>query len=120
MVSEPAVRGAGLLAASGRRQIWAAGRTLHYTRVTRESSARAAETVGGLAATIPSVVVEVLVEEGQRVDRGEKLLLLESMKMILPIQAPHEGIVESIDCAEGDSVAPGRPLLRLVDVETET
>ena len=64
-----------------------------------------------LAATIPAVVSQILVNEGDSVNEGETLILLESMKMVIPIQAPHDGTVTGIHCTPGEAVEPGVPLL---------
>jgi len=66
-----------------------------------------------LSAPMPATVVRVLVSPGQAVTRGMPLVLLEAMKMELPLRAPHDGVVESIGCADGDLVQPGVPLVRL-------
>lgn len=50
---------------------------------------------------------------GDTVEAGDKLILLESMKMVIPIHAPHDGRVAKILCAPGDSVAAGVPLLEI-------
>lgn len=94
------------------RQLWVNGSNLDYTRV-RPQAAGTEATTGSLASSIPAVVSEVLVSVGDQVQAGDKLVLLESMKMILPIQAPHDGTVEAIHCAPGDAVRPGVPLLAL-------
>lgn len=94
------------------RQLWVNGSNLDYTRV-RPQAARAEAASGSLASSIPAVVSELLVAVGDRVQAGDKLILLESMKMILPIQAPHDGTVEAIHCAPGEAVRPGVPLLAL-------
>lgn len=97
------------------RQVWLAGRTLRYQRLVAGAPAgRRGGDEGGLSATIPAVVVDVLVTEGDRVATGDKLILLESMKMVLPIVAPHAGTVRALHCAKGDAVAPG---LALVDLD---
>lgn len=93
------------------RQVWLDGRTWAYDRV--EDHARRADTAGGLSATIPAVVLEVLVAPGDIVAEGDKLLLLESMKMVMPIVAPHAGTVSAVHCQAGDSVAPGTALVEL-------
>jgi urea carboxylase len=54
-----------------------------------------------------------LVAVGDQVRAGDKLVLLESMKMILPIQAPYDGAVTAINCAPGEAVQPGVPLITL-------
>jgi biotin carboxyl carrier protein len=94
------------------RQLWVNGSNLDYRRV-RPEAARAPAGDGSLASSIPAVVSEVLVAVGDQVEAGEKLILLESMKMILPIQAPHAGTVAAIHCAPGEAVQPGVPLLAL-------
>ena len=67
-----------------------------------------------LSASIPAVVSEILVKAGQEVKIGDKLILLESMKMILPIQAPWAGTVTAINCVPGQAVQPG---VQLVEIE---
>jgi 3-methylcrotonyl-CoA carboxylase alpha subunit len=62
---------------------------------------------------MPATVVRVLVSPGQAVTRGTPLILLEAMKMELPLRAPADGIVESLACADGDLVQPGVPLVRM-------
>lgn len=96
------------------RQVWLAGRTLGYRRLLAGApmGARGGE-AGGLSATIPALVVEVLVAPGDAVAAGDKLILLESMKMVLPIIAPHAGTVRAVHCAKGDAVAPGVALVEL-------
>lgn len=97
-----------------RRQLWVDGQIVQYSRVAARRSA-AAEQSGGLAATIPAVVSALLVAVGDHVQAGDKLILLESMKMVIPIAAPTAGTVRAIYCAAGDAVQPGVPLLALDD-----
>lgn len=96
------------------RQVWLAGRTLVYRRLVAGApvGARGGEDAG-LSATIPALVVEVLVAPGDVVAAGDKLILLESMKMVLPIIAPHAGTVRAVHCAKGDAVSPGIALVEL-------
>jgi biotin carboxyl carrier protein len=96
------------------RQVWLAGRTLGYSRLLAGApiGARGGD-VGGLSATIPALVVDVLVAPGDVVAAGDKLILLESMKMVLPIIAPHAGTVRAVHCAKGDAVSPGVALVEL-------
>lgn len=94
------------------RQLWVAGRTLRATRIVAGGGPRPADGAG-LAATIPSVVLDVLVAPGDRVAEGDKLVLLESMKMVVPIVAPFDGTVVAVACAKGDAVGPGVPLVQL-------
>lgn len=106
------VRAAGV--AGETRQLWVNGRTLTYQRVAEHAGHQTADDdIGSLSATIPAVVSQTLVNEGDIVTAGDKLILLESMKMVIPIQAPHDGVVTRLNCAPGDAVQPGVPLVEL-------
>jgi biotin carboxyl carrier protein len=60
---------------------------------------------------MPATVIKILVEAGQAVQKGDTLLLLEAMKMELPVRAPGDGVVATVKCREGELVQPGTPLL---------
>lgn len=96
-----------------RRQLWVNGSVVHYRRVREEGADSGPAAARTLSASIPAVVSEVLVEEGESVTAGQKLILLESMKMVMPIQAPHDGVVRQINCAAGEAVQPGVPLVEV-------
>ena len=66
-----------------------------------------------LASPMPATVAAVNVAPGQTVVRGDVLIMLEAMKMELPIIAPRDGRVTSVACARGDLVPPGIPLVDL-------
>jgi 3-methylcrotonyl-CoA carboxylase alpha subunit len=66
-----------------------------------------------LSAPMPGTVVKLLVEPGARVAAGDVLIVLEAMKMELPIRAPHDGRVVEILCAPGELVQPGVALVSL-------
>lgn len=72
--------------------------------------ARGDETLG---APMPATVIRVLVEPGQRVARGDTLLLLEAMKMELPVRAARDGVVKAVRCSPGELVQPGVALVDL-------
>jgi urea carboxylase len=62
---------------------------------------------------IAASVWNVAVETGQRVDAGQNLVMLESMKMEIALAAPSAGIVERVNCSPGAIVAAGQILLAL-------
>jgi biotin carboxyl carrier protein len=100
------------------RQLWVNGSNVHYEVQAQDGAATGTAAAhgasdGGLSASIPAVVSEILVAVDQEVRAGEKLILLESMKMILPVQAPHDGVVAAIHCEVGEAVQPGIPLIEL-------
>jgi biotin carboxyl carrier protein len=66
-----------------------------------------------LSAPMPATVVKIMVEIGTHVSRGDALVMLEAMKMELPVRAPRDGVVKSIDCRPGELVQPGAHLVEL-------
>jgi biotin carboxyl carrier protein len=66
-----------------------------------------------LSSPMPATVVRVLVEAGQRVSRGDTLVMLEAMKMELPVRAPRDAVVQAIHCRAGELVQPGVQLIEL-------
>jgi urea carboxylase len=70
-----------------------------------------------VAAPLPGSVWQVVVNEGDMVAEGDKLVIIESMKMETAITAPCAGRVERILCAKGRTVEPGQALLVLVETD---
>ncbi len=68
---------------------------------------------GSLEAGMPGLVLDVPVSEGDLVERGQTLVLLEAMKMELRISAPFAGQVAKIHCVEGQVVERGQLLVEL-------
>jgi len=66
-----------------------------------------------LNAPMPATVAKILVAPGQSVRHGDTLLVLEAMKMELPIRAPGDATVKAINCREGEIVQPDRTLVEL-------
>lgn len=66
-----------------------------------------------LTAPMPSTVRKIVVEPGATVKKGDTLLVLEAMKMELPVRAPSDGVVKAISCREGELVQPGVPLVEM-------
>jgi biotin carboxyl carrier protein len=69
--------------------------------------------LGALSAPMPATVRAVLVSKGDRVTVGQPLIVLEAMKMELPLRAPVEGTVRTVRCTPGDLVQPGTPLVEV-------
>ena len=63
-----------------------------------------------VAASVPGKVLKVAASVGQAVKAGDNIVILESMKMEIPVVAPQDGTVASIDVAEGASVENGDTL----------
>ncbi len=76
-------------------------------RAAPRARAGGAAASGEIRAPMPGAIVDVLVEEGQEVAKGERLLVLEAMKTQQPFAAPFDGTVRRVGVAKGDQVADG-------------
>ena len=63
-----------------------------------------------VSASVPGKVLKVVASVGQAVKAGDNIIILESMKMEIPVVAPKDGTVASIDTSEGASVENGDTL----------
>lgn len=79
----------------------------------RERRVTAADARQTLTAPMPATVLKVLVAPGATVARGETLIILEAMKMELPVRSAADAIVSSVQCREGELVQPGTVLVEL-------
>ena len=62
---------------------------------------------------LPGNVYAVLCAAGDRVNKGDTLIIVEAMKMESPIYAPENGVVQSVDVAKGQTVNSGQVLVVL-------
>ena len=74
-----------------------------------------APSTGGKAVVspLPGVIISIDVREGQAVAKGQKVAVLEAMKMENEIQAETDGTVSAILVHKGDTVAEGAEILKL-------
>ncbi len=83
------------------------GATVTATRRPRSSMP------GALSAPMPATVLRIQTAPGTVVKKGDTLLVLEAMKMELPLRSPQDGTVAAVHCTEGQLVQPG---VTLVDI----
>jgi acetyl-CoA carboxylase biotin carboxyl carrier protein len=69
--------------------------------------------VPDVEAHITGTVWRVEVEIGDSVDEGDTVVILESMKMEMPVEAEDPGVVKEIRCEEGQAVSEGETLVVL-------
>jgi biotin carboxyl carrier protein len=69
--------------------------------------------VGALTAPMPGKILSVEVKQGDRMSRGQTVVILEAMKMKNAIKAPYDGVVLEIMVRAEQSVAYGDPLVQL-------
>ncbi len=67
-----------------------------------------------IAAHITGIVWKISVAVGDCVEEGDEVMVLESMKMEMPLEAESGGKVEEIKCSEGDPVSEGDTVVVLI------
>lgn len=71
------------------------------------------QAAGTISAPMPGMVVDVLVKEGQRVNSGEPLVILESMKMQMQLRSPFSGQVSKVSVQTRSQVEKGTLLVQV-------
>ncbi|MBJ7458828.1 MAG: biotin/lipoyl-binding carrier protein [Thermoleophilaceae bacterium] len=66
-----------------------------------------------IEAHITGTVWKIEVKPGDNIEEGDTVVILESMKMEMPVEAEDDGVVKEIKCAEGQSVHEGDVLVVL-------
>jgi biotin carboxyl carrier protein len=80
-------------------------------------AARRGPRAGVVAAPMPGLVVRVAVREGQRVEAGDGLVVVEAMKMENELRAPKAGVVARVHVTAGQAVEKGAALVTLESSE---
>jgi biotin carboxyl carrier protein len=92
------------------------GYVFHLSASDREPAHRArgqAPGVQPITAPMPATVVKVLVAPGSTVKKGDTLVLLEAMKMELPVRSLVDGTLTAVHCAERERVQAGQTLVEV-------
>jgi acetyl-CoA carboxylase biotin carboxyl carrier protein len=87
--------------------------TAGYRAATQDSGSDSGGFVADVEAHITGTVWKIECEIGQEISEGDTLVILESMKMEMPVEAEDEGVVKEIRCEEGQSVSEGDTLVVL-------
>lgn len=82
-----------------------------HPSIAKTSSPSAPKGAGSIKSPLPGVILDVMVKEGDTVKMGQRLLVLEAMKMENNIEADKAGVVTSILKQKGDSVMEGDVLI---------
>ena len=80
------------------------------------SAAPAAKPAGAgekVPSPLPGVIIEISVKEGQQVKQGQKVVVLEAMKMENEIPAPKDGTITEIHVHKGDTLQEGDPVVTI-------
>jgi biotin carboxyl carrier protein len=90
--------------------------TLYTTRISRKFENRKSYRPANpnlVVSFIPGTITEILVKEGQKVEKGEDLLVLDAMKMQNRLKSASQGKVKKINVSKGDRVSKGSVLIEI-------
>jgi urea carboxylase len=101
------------------RERWRAAGTAEYVGEPGGNGASGAASAAdalahgmrGIVADVSGSVWKLLVKRGERVTAGQVVAIVESMKMEVSVEAADDGVIETIDCAEGAAVVAGQRLM---------
>ncbi len=99
------------------RERWESSGQAHYAADPAGAAATADAALDlpagcmALASPVTGSVWQIAVQVGDRVEAGDELLVVEAMKMEIPIQADEAGTVVEVLCAQGSAVSAGQALL---------
>jgi len=102
--------------AGARGDVWAFsnGRVFRAVESERTSArARPSTAVQLVTAPMPATIVKVLVTAGQTVKAGDTLVIVEAMKMELPVRALSDAVVKAVHCKERTIVQADQTLVEL-------
>ena len=108
-----------VLVRPGRVEVRIEGSVHAFTLQPPRAAALAAASDGRIAAPMPGRVLQIAVRPGQKVGAGERLIVLEAMKMEHRITAPGSAIVRALHVSEADQVSEGALLIELDPDPTE-
>ncbi|MDQ1265023.1 MAG: hypothetical protein QG635_173 [Bacteroidota bacterium] len=90
---------------------------VYTTNFTKKHNNRKAYTIPDkklITAFIPGTIRDVFAKEGTSIRRGDKLLVLEAMKMLNDIRSPLDGIIKQVHVKQGDKVVKNQVLAELI------
>jgi biotin carboxyl carrier protein len=101
-----------------------AGRVIHFKKPGADNGGFGG--AGGefgakdeISTPMPGKVVKVIVNEGDHVEAGQSLVIVESMKMENELKSPAAGEVVAVNFKDGDLVEPGQTIIKLNPSENE-
>lgn len=109
-------RRAWAIAAADKRWIFLDGE-VYELQVEIAGRRRRTHHHGSLSAPMPATVLRLQARVGDTVERGDTLVILEAVKMELPVRSTADGVITSVNCREGDLVQAGVPLIEIDERE---
>jgi acetyl/propionyl-CoA carboxylase alpha subunit len=103
------------VSADGQRQwVTVGGQTVVLTKSSaRRKGAASHDDSSELSAPMPGQVRAVNVKSGEKVSKGQVLIILEAMKMEIRVQAPFDGLVSAVNAQVGQTVEREQMLVKM-------
>ena len=90
---------------------WSSGAQSAKAQAAPAARRRSASAAGTVIAPMPATVIKVQVKPGDAVKKGDVVVVLEAMKMELPLRALGDGVVSAVRCREGELVQADATLI---------
>jgi biotin carboxyl carrier protein len=97
-----------------------AGRTWTFSPVAAAAPRGGGAGSGRLVSPMPGVVHSVYVEQGQAVEAGQAVAVVEAMKVMATLEAPFAGVVRALNAAQGNQVKQGELLAEIEPLPQES
>ena len=94
-----------------KKQVVTINRPIQTTVAPIARPQQASAGASGLRSPLPGVILEILCKVGDSVKRGQKIMVLEAMKMENAINSDRDGVIKEIKISKGDSVLEGADLV---------
>ena len=94
-----------------KKQVVTINRPIQTTVAPVARPQQASAGASGLRSPLPGVILEILCKVGDSVKRGQKIMVLEAMKMENAINSDRDGVIKEIKISKGDSVLEGADLV---------
>jgi acetyl/propionyl-CoA carboxylase alpha subunit len=123
MIIDGRSRTARVAKTDGSLVIWVGGHRFELDVGTSDDQSVGAAGAGGavsgsIKAPMPGSVVKVLVSEGDEVEEGQSLVIVEAMKMENDVRSPLVGTVKSVNVKAGDSVGTTEAMVEIEPAES--
>jgi len=92
---------------------WVDGQVYRWPRDTDRGKQSPGVADGPITAPMPATIATVAVQPGQRVRRGDTVVVLDAMKIEIPLKATSDGRVSAVYCRAGDQIEAETPLVEL-------
>lgn len=75
---------------------------------------KCSEQVTEISSPIPGKIIKILAHEGDHVEKGQRVFVIESMKMLHELRVPKPGKIGTINVKEGDPIIPNNSLACII------